>query len=92
VDEPALAHHQLVAADLKLTVPAIARAAVTSTSRLGTSFSFLGVTDHSESRPAGCARSPLGTFAECPHCGGPLRPEHAHFRCESCGWRDSCCD
>jgi hypothetical protein len=43
-------------------------------------------------RAATCARSPLGTFAECPHCGGPLRPEHAHFRCDGCGWRDSCCD
>ncbi|HEX3795302.1 MAG TPA: hypothetical protein VHV57_12455 [Acidimicrobiales bacterium] len=39
-----------------------------------------------------CERSPLGTFAECPHCAGQLFPEHAHFRCRSCGWRDSCCD
>jgi hypothetical protein len=39
-----------------------------------------------------CARSPLGTFAECPMCGGEMRPEHAHERCSSCGWRDSCCD
>jgi exosome complex RNA-binding protein Csl4 len=37
-------------------------------------------------------RSPLGTFAECPHCEGEMRPEHAHYRCENCGWRDSCCD
>jgi len=37
-------------------------------------------------------RSPLGTFAECPHCGSDLAPEHAHFRCTGCGWRDSCCD
>ncbi len=41
---------------------------------------------------AACSRSPLGTFAECPQCGGELRPEHAHFRCAGCGWRDSCCD
>lgn len=42
---------------------------------------------------ARCAqRSPLGTFAECPHCGGELLPEHAHYRCRGCGWRDSCCD
>lgn len=39
-----------------------------------------------------CARSPLGTFLDCPHCGGDLAPEHAHFRCTGCGWRDSCCD
>jgi hypothetical protein len=37
-------------------------------------------------------RSPLGTFADCPMCGGSLAPEHAHFRCTGCGWRDSCCD
>jgi hypothetical protein len=41
--------------------------------------------------PGAMARSPLGTFACCPMCGGELRPEHAHYRC-SCGWRDSCCD
>jgi hypothetical protein len=37
-------------------------------------------------------RSPLGTFDACPLCGGAMAPEHAHFRCGSCGWRDSCCD
>jgi hypothetical protein len=46
--------------------------------------------------PAACAtaaaRATLGTFAECPLCGGDLVPEHAHFRCPGCGWRDSCCD
>ncbi len=36
--------------------------------------------------------SPLGTFTECPLCGRDLAPEHAHFRCRACGWRDSCCD
>lgn len=40
----------------------------------------------------GSCRSPLGTFAECPLCGGDLFPEHAHFKCKGCGWRDSCCD
>jgi hypothetical protein len=34
----------------------------------------------------------FATFHECPHCGGSLNAEHAHFRCTSCGWRDSCCD
>ena len=38
------------------------------------------------------AGSPFGTFDECPMCGGAMSPEHAHFRCTSCGWRDSCCD
>ncbi|MBW4078515.1 MAG: hypothetical protein HIU84_08440 [Acidobacteria bacterium] len=31
-------------------------------------------------------------FDECPLCGSSLSPEHAHFRCTTCGWRDSCCD
>ncbi|MEM7326823.1 MAG: hypothetical protein AAF531_27310 [Actinomycetota bacterium] len=31
-------------------------------------------------------------FQECPQCGGDMAPEHAHFRCGGCGWRDSCCD
>ncbi|MFZ9398627.1 MAG: hypothetical protein ACO28Q_08620 [Ilumatobacteraceae bacterium] len=42
--------------------------------------------------PAGSCRSPLGTYPECPLCGGDLFPEHAHFKCSGCGWRDSCCD
>ncbi|WP_436796269.1 hypothetical protein [Actinospongicola halichondriae] len=29
---------------------------------------------------------------QCWHCGGQLRPEHAHYRCTQCGQRDSCCD
>ena len=39
----------------------------------------------------GC-RSVLGTYPECPMCGSDLFPEHAHFKCSGCGWRDSCCD
>lgn len=34
----------------------------------------------------------FGTYPECPLCGGSLHPEHAHFKCGGCGWRDSCCD
>ena len=37
-------------------------------------------------------RARYGTFSECPLCGNGLIPEHAHFKCTSCGWRDSCCD
>ncbi|MGA0863737.1 MAG: hypothetical protein ACO3RB_07580 [Ilumatobacteraceae bacterium] len=40
----------------------------------------------------GACRTRFGTFPECPLCGGDLKPEHAHFKCFSCGWRDSCCD
>lgn len=27
----------------------------------------------------------------CPVCGIEMRPEHAHYRCLQCGYRDSCC-
>ena len=28
----------------------------------------------------------------CPMCGvKALRPEHAHERCDACGWRGACC-
>jgi hypothetical protein len=39
-----------------------------------------------------CATSPHAIFGECPQCGGAMAPEHAHYRCKGCGWRDSCCD
>jgi tRNA(Ile2) C34 agmatinyltransferase TiaS len=27
----------------------------------------------------------------CPQCQTQMRPEHAHYRCPACGYRDSCC-
>lgn len=27
----------------------------------------------------------------CPVCMIAMHPEHAHYRCSSCGYRDSCC-
>ena len=27
----------------------------------------------------------------CPNCGTQMQPEHAHYRCGECGYRDSCC-
>jgi hypothetical protein len=57
------------------------------------------MTEHFSTGPAGAGVAPpsdrcarLGTFPECPLCGGGLHPEHAHFKCAGCGWRDSCCD
>jgi hypothetical protein len=49
---------------------------------------------HEAAAPPAChwERSPFGTFDCCPMCGGDMAPEHAHFRCGGCGWRDSCCD
>lgn len=27
----------------------------------------------------------------CDSCGFLMEPEHQHYRCPNCGWRDSCC-
>ena len=27
----------------------------------------------------------------CPNCGSQMLPEHAHYKCAACGYRDSCC-
>jgi hypothetical protein len=27
----------------------------------------------------------------CPVCLSEMTPEHAHYRCAKCGYRDSCC-
>lgn len=32
------------------------------------------------------------TSTVCWNCGLEMQPEHAHYRCRACGWRDSCCD
>jgi transposase-like protein len=45
-----------------------------------------------ETTPVIARANRFAVFSECPHCGGSLSPEHAHFKCTSCGWRDSCCD
>ncbi|MEM8925186.1 MAG: hypothetical protein AAGD35_16905 [Actinomycetota bacterium] len=39
-----------------------------------------------------CETSRFAVFAACPQCDGEMAPEHAHYRCTVCGWRDSCCD
>ncbi len=61
--------------------PAMAESAVTQPVALPT-------------RPTATCPPPsrFAVFEECPHCGGAMAPEHAHFRCRACGWRDSCCD
>lgn len=47
---------------------------------------------------AAAAEVPVEAAAEehdlsttCPSCGTEMRPEHAHYRCPACGYRDSCC-
>jgi hypothetical protein len=40
------------------------------------------------------AQAPRGTCdlaSTCPTCGTLMQPEHAHYRCATCGYRDSCC-
>lgn len=27
----------------------------------------------------------------CPNCNTQMQPEHAHYKCPTCGYRDSCC-
>ncbi len=27
----------------------------------------------------------------CPTCSTLMQPEHAHYKCPRCGYRDSCC-
>jgi Zn finger protein HypA/HybF involved in hydrogenase expression len=38
---------------------------------------------------ARCVPHDLDTV--CPQCQTQMRPEHAHYRCPACGYRDSCC-
>jgi len=45
----------------------------------------------SPGRPA-CAQPEPDLSTTCLVCGTDMRPEHAHYRCPACGWRDSCCD
>jgi transposase len=36
-----------------------------------------------------CEAADLSTT--CPSCATQMQPEHAHYRCPACGYRDSCC-
>jgi hypothetical protein len=72
-------------------VGAVAAVRWTAVGTSPTSDAGLDPTTPTAAPVAACA-SPFAIFTECPHCGGDMRPEHAHYRCGSCGWRDSCCD
>jgi hypothetical protein len=37
-------------------------------------------------------QAPCDLSTVCWNCGAVMEPEHAHYRCSACGWRDSCCD
>jgi hypothetical protein len=34
---------------------------------------------------------PTDLSISCPNCDTKMQAEHAHYRCLSCGYRDSCC-
>ncbi|HEY1556663.1 MAG TPA: hypothetical protein VGF94_17630 [Kofleriaceae bacterium] len=54
------------------------------------------VAPHAVAREAQASDDPAAKPAcdlstTCPSCGGQMQPEHAHYRCPTCGYRDSCC-
>ncbi len=34
---------------------------------------------------------PCDLSTTCPSCSTEMHPEHAHYKCPACGYRDSCC-
>lgn len=53
-------------------------------------------TDVASSRPAEAPKDqlqacPTDLSIQCPQCTTAMQPEHAHYRCLRCGYRDSCC-
>ncbi|MGE5184863.1 MAG: hypothetical protein ACM31C_22480 [Acidobacteriota bacterium] len=34
---------------------------------------------------------PCDLSTTCPSCSTEMQPEHAHYKCPACGYRDSCC-
>jgi hypothetical protein len=44
--------------------------------------------DRPEAQVKAC---PTDLSIQCPTCGTEMQPEHAHYRCLRCGYRDSCC-
>jgi DNA-directed RNA polymerase subunit RPC12/RpoP len=46
----------------------------------------------SSPRPEAAVKAcPTDLSIQCPECGTKMQPEHAHYRCLACGYRDSCC-
>jgi hypothetical protein len=44
-----------------------------------------------DSNSAEVKACPADLSIQCPTCGTEMQPEHAHYRCLRCGYRDSCC-
>lgn len=49
------------------------------------------VTEHPERVRALLPEAETWRDDDCPVCGQRMKPEHAHYRCGACGYRDSCC-
>jgi len=50
--------------------------------------------DRGDESSQAVAQAPRGTCdlaSTCPTCSTLMQPEHAHYRCATCGYRDSCC-
>ena len=46
---------------------------------------------HGDAVTAQAPRGACDLASTCPTCGTLMQPEHAHYRCATCGYRDSCC-
>ena len=44
-----------------------------------------------EAAPEAVSDKQCDLSTTCPNCGAQMLPEHAHYRCSACGYRDSCC-
>jgi hypothetical protein len=40
---------------------------------------------------AASAQKQCDLSTTCPNCSSQMLPEHAHYKCAACGYRDSCC-
>ncbi len=44
-----------------------------------------------ESEPEPEPQKQCDLSTTCPNCNTQMLPEHAHYKCPACGYRDSCC-
>ena len=52
----------------------------------------LGAEDmHQDVNPKAPPMSKADLSITCPTCATLMQPEHAHYKCPRCGYRDSCC-
>ncbi|HEY5944594.1 MAG TPA: hypothetical protein VIV40_03845 [Kofleriaceae bacterium] len=68
---------------------AVATVAPTAVSKPPTVVSAETAADSAPEAPSDAKQCDLSTT--CPNCGTQMQPEHAHYKCAACGYRDSCC-